>query len=113
MPYIAILHIPDHTAGPAVIAAEIEVNAGARVVGIFEYPERKQLKCSGSCTRKGTSDWRRHPKGFIYCAICGSRNKRVRQWLTAHLFDLLGTNLYPEAPAVFRTPEGYGIIREQ
>ena len=108
MALIFILHLPVHTADAGAIAAEIEVNAGARVVGIFDYPNRKDLTCSGTCTRKGMSSWGRDRRGFVKCTVCGSRNKRLRQWLIGHLFDLLGANLYPEAPAAFRTPEGYG-----
>lgn len=113
MPYIAIVHIPDHTIPPNIVAAEIEVNAGARVVGVFDFPNRSELKCSGSCVVKHTGQWVRDPRGFMKCAICGSRNRRLRKWLIGHLFDLLGANLYENAPAAFRTPEGYGPPRGQ
>lgn len=109
MPYIAIVHIPDHTADPSIIAAEIEVNAGARVVGIFDYPARNQLTCTGSCARKGMNAWGRDPLGFTKCTVCGKRNRKTRQWLINALFDFLGANLYEDAPAAFRTPEGYGL----
>lgn len=77
------------------------------MVGIFEYPTRKNIGCTG-CLRKGTEAWVRDPGGFMKCGVCGKRNKRIRQFLTNALFDFLGANLYPEAPAAFRTPEGYG-----
>lgn len=108
MPFLALIHIPDHTIPPATIAAEIEVRAGARVVGIFDYPNRSELKCSGTCTVKHTGAWVRDPRGFMKCQICGYRSKRLRRWLINALFDFLGANLYPEAPAAFRTPDGYG-----
>jgi hypothetical protein len=109
VPYIAIIHVPDHTTDPRTIAAEIEVNAGAHVVGIFDYPNRKDLTCTGNCVRKGSGAWRRDPRGFMKCSICGARNRNLRRWLINGLFDWLGSNLLgDEAPAAFRTPEGYG-----
>lgn len=108
MPYIVIVHVPDHTPD-AVIDQQhtLEQIYGSRLVGIFEYPGRSDLKCTGGCVAKHTGSWVRDPRGFIKCAICGSRNKRTRRWLIGHLFDLLGANLYRDAPAAFRTPEGY------
>lgn len=115
MPYIAIVHVPtDHTTIADIVDQKhtLEQIYGSRLVGIFEYPHyRKDLKCLGSCVRKGMSSWSRDPKGFMYCNICGSRNRRLRRWLIGHLFDLLGANLYEGAPAAFRTPEGYGSSR--
>jgi hypothetical protein len=109
MSHIAIIHIPDHTTGDIIDQAHtLEQIYGARVVGIFEFPNRSELKCTGSCTRKGSGAWSRHQKGYMKCSICGSRNRRMRHWLTGALFDWLGANLYPQAPALFRTPEGYG-----
>lgn len=107
MPYIAIIHVPDHTAASRVVERFSHGDAG-RMVGLFEFPERRELTCTGGCTVKHTGSWIRDKKGFMKCAICGSRNRRVRKWLIGHLFDLLGANLYKDAPAAFRTPEGYG-----
>lgn len=109
MPYIAIVHVPDHTADEILDQQHtLEQIYGSRLVGLFEYPNRVELKCSGGCVVKHTGSWVRDPKGFMKCAICGSRNKRMRRWLIGHLFDLLGANLYENPPAAFRTPEGYG-----
>lgn len=114
MPFIAVIHIDDHTAvgDPAVAQVAIEqanLPKGVRIVGIFEYPERKDIGCTGNCTTKGRlSSFSRDPRGFMKCNVCGKRNRKVRTWLTGALFDFLGANLYKDAPAVFRTPEGYG-----
>jgi hypothetical protein len=114
MPLIAIVHITtDHTADVIDQVHTLEQIYGSRVVGIFDYPARSELKCNGSCVRKGSGAWGRDPRGFMRCSVCGSRNRKVRQWFIRHIFDLLGANLYPEAPAAFRTPEGYGPVRGQ
>ena len=107
MPFIAIIHVPDHTADAI---RTVPLPAGHTLVGIFDYPHyRKDLKCGGTCTVKNTGAWRRDPRGFMKCSICGSRNRNLRRWLIGALFDWLGSNqLGDEAPAAFRTPEGYG-----
>jgi hypothetical protein len=112
MAYLAIVHVPDHTTDDAFdhIATDVE-QYGARLVGVFEFPNRSELKCTGGCTRKGSGAWSRHEKGFIKCSICGSRNRRMRSWFVRSLFDWFGANLYPNAPALFQTPEGYGPPR--
>jgi hypothetical protein len=111
MPFIAVIHI-DGTTPPGDILAQqhtLEQIYGSRLVGLFEYPERKDIGCTGNCSGKGRlSSFSRDPRGFMKCNICGKRNRKVRTWLTGALFDFLGANLYPKAPAVFRTPEGYG-----
>jgi hypothetical protein len=107
MALIAIVHIPDHTAGQRIIDRYSHGDAG-RIVGLYEFPNRSELECTGHCVRKGSGAWRRDKLGFMKCGICGSRNVNVRRWLVGHLFDLLGANLYPDAPKLFRTPEGYG-----
>lgn len=110
MAFIAIVHI-DATSPDAINAQAhtLEQIYGSRVVGIFDYPSRRDLTCRGTCTVKNTGAWGRDRMGFMRCSICGSRNRNVRRWLTGALFDFLGANLYPGAPAAFRTPEGYGI----
>lgn len=111
VPYIAIVHIPDHTAAEWFIA-EQQFTLNTRMVGLFEYPERKDLTCQGTCVVKHTGQWTRDRKGFMKCAICGKRNRKMRTWLINSLFDFLGANLYEKAPAVFRTPEGYGSFAD-
>jgi hypothetical protein len=108
MPFIAIVHVPDHTT-PWVINTMITptLPEGYRLVGVFDFPNRSELKCSGSCTVKHTGQWVRDRRGFMKCGICGYRNKRLRRWLIGHLFDLLGANLYEDAPAAFHTPKGF------
>jgi hypothetical protein len=115
MPFIAIVHIPDDHTAESIIgqAHTMEQIYGARVVGLFDFPNRAELKCSGNCVRKGTGAWGRNRRGFMECTICGSRNRKMRHWLMGALFDYLGANLYPNAPAAFRTPEGYGLPRGQ
>jgi hypothetical protein len=110
MAFIAVIHIDGTTPPDALMSDEIQWPDGSRLVGIFAYPGRRELGCSGTCTGKGrlSAFARDHSLGFMKCKICGMRNRKVRTWLTNALFDFLGANLYPKAPAVFRTPEGYG-----
>lgn len=110
MPYIAIVHIPDDHTADAIIAGELP--AGRRemkIVGLYDFPNRSELKCTGYCVRKGTGAWTRDRRGFMKCAICGSRNKRVRQWLARGLFDHFGANKLKREDTVglFANPEGW------
>lgn len=105
MGHIAIVHIPDHTTDSIVAQAHtLEQIYGARLVGIFNYPVRRELADHPNCK----PGWTRDRMGFMKCGACGKRNKQVRQFLINALFDFLGANLYPKAPGAFRTPEGYG-----
>lgn len=114
MPLIVIVHVPDHTTADALIESiTYHHDDHGQVVGIFDFPNRAELKCTGSCTRKGSGAWSRDPRGFMKCSICGSRPRRMRRSLLGALFDFLGVNQYPKAPAAFRTPEGYGTDRGQ
>lgn len=115
MARIALVYFGDHTPGasidPATVSEYIEQDlqqSGARLVGLFDFPNRVDLQCRGTCVVKHTGAWVRDPRGFMKCDICGSRSHRLRRWLIGHLFDLLGANLYSKAPAAFRTPDGYG-----
>jgi hypothetical protein len=106
MARIAIIHLSDHTADDI---RDANLPPGHTLVGLFDYPRRIELKCTGTCVRKGSGAWSRDPRGFIKCSVCGSRNRKMRSWLIGHLFDLLGANLINDsAPAAFKTPEGYG-----
>lgn len=113
MASIIIIHVPDHTAVVDVEGPIFSGNAhnlyGGRIVGIFVYPPhpgKRGASCLGGCV-KGRG-WGRDKGGWMKCGGCGKRNPNVRRWLIKSLFDLLGANLYPDAPAAFRTPEGYG-----
>lgn len=112
MPLIAIIHILDHTAVDDIVQSGAPINILAdhgRLVGLYDFPNRSELKCNGTCTVKNSGAWRRDPRGFIKCSICGSRNKRIRRWFVGGLFDWFGANLLgSNAPALFRTPEEYG-----
>lgn len=111
MALLAIIHLPDHTADDVPNLADITLTDGAlRIVGLYEFPShRGDIKCIGNCVRGKTGAWTRDPRGFMKCAICGSRNKRIRRWFTEALFDWFGANLLGDkAPALFRTPDGYG-----
>jgi hypothetical protein len=44
------------------------------------------------------------------CAGCRRRNPKIRQFFIRAIFDFFGANSYPNAPAAFRTPEGYGEL---
>ena len=79
-----------------------------KIVGIFNYPARRELADHPNCFLNGKQPWIRDRAGFMKCGVCGKRNKRVRRFLLEALFDFLGANLYPGAPGAFRTPEGYG-----
>ncbi len=109
MPYIAIIHIAgDHTPD-GIMSPELNWPEGAQLVAVHEYPARKELKCDGKCrSDKGPRAHSiRSPRGFMFCSACGFRHKKTRFFVARMLFDLLGANLYPGAPAAFRTPEGY------
>jgi hypothetical protein len=108
MARIAIVHLPDHTAVDAFIEKMEYTNGDERLVGIFDYPARRELTDHPNCFINGKQAWVRDRIGFMKCGVCGKRNKRVRRFLIEALFDLLGANLYEGAPAAFRTPEGYG-----
>lgn len=111
MPFLALVYMDDHTADGVRRLGQItgEMAASGRIVGLFDFPNRSKLKCNGSCVQKKLSSWSRDPRGFMKCNVCGSRPRKLRSRLIGHLFDLLGANLYEDAPGAFRTPEGYGI----
>lgn len=117
MGLLALVYMADHTLiasalDPSEVAVHLQLDlnpSGSRVVGVFNYPSKTDTACNGNCVIKKTGAWTRDPKGFMKCAVCGSRNRRVRRWLIGHLFDLLGANLMENPPAAFRTPEGYGL----
>lgn len=106
MPFIAIIIVPDHTTAMDIMSATLPPDH--RLVGVYEFPNRSELTCTGNCVRKGTGAWGRDKRGFMKCAICGSRNRNIRRWFAGGLFDWFGANLYPQAPKLFQTPEGYG-----
>jgi hypothetical protein len=116
MARIAIVYLPDHTTVADIVDTGAPLNIVAdqgRLVGLFEYPAhpgRKGTTCSGGCV-KGRG-WGRAKGGWMECGGCGRRNPNVRRWLIKALFDFLGANLYPDAPAAFRTPEGYGDVTQ-
>jgi hypothetical protein len=111
MALIAIIHIPDHTTGDDILGSAAPINVLAdqgRLVGLFNFPSRHELKCAGSCVVKGKGSWGRDPRGFMKCSVCGFRNRDLRKWFIRSMFDWFGANLIPDPPAAFRTPEGYG-----
>ena len=110
MPSIAIIHIAgDHTNADALMSEDIVWPSGARLVGIFDYPAKSELKCHGTCTVKKSGQWGRDPRGFMKCKVCGYRNRKMRGWLMNALFDYLGANISSAAPSAFKTPEGSGL----
>lgn len=115
MAHIAIVHVPDDHTADAIIAGEVNVGnwgSGVRIVGLYKFPDRAELRngCPG-CTRppRKISGWGRAKEGWMRCASCDGRNPKVRRWFVGALFDWFGANRYPKAPALFRTPEGYGF----
>lgn len=109
MPFIAIFHIPDDHTADAIVAGELPASRKEmRIVGLYEFPKRGAFTCDGCTSRKGNG-WRRNRSGYLECSTCGGRSKRVRPWFAGGLFDWFGANLLGEkAPALFRTPDGYG-----
>lgn len=112
MAFIAIVHVPDGPHPDGIVERIAELPDGYRLVGLFDFPNRAQLKCAGGCIRKNTSPATRDPMGFMKCSVCGYRNRKMRQWLLGALFDFLGANQYEGAPAAFRTPDHYGPSRD-
>ena len=114
MALIAIIHIPDHTADDVISQRHtLEQIHGSRLVALHEWPERTELRqgCYG-CAKGKLSGWVRHSKGYMVCMTCNKRNPKVRRWFLGGLFDWFGANLLGDnAPALFRTPEGYGPPR--
>lgn len=106
MARILLIHVmDDHTADDMCGSA---LPPGAQWVGNFVFPMRKDMSDHPTCLINGKAAWGRDKGGWMRCAVCGKRNKRVRRFLINALFDFLGANLYSEAPGAFRTPEGYG-----
>lgn len=108
MAFIAIIHInDDHTA--ARIAERYAHGDAGRIVGLYNFPSRAELRkgCLG-CGKGKLVGWGRHGTGYMVCATCGGRNPKVRRWFTGALFDWFGANILGnDAPALFRTPDGY------
>lgn len=111
MPFIALVYIDDDHTAEAFMEDPPFADQGLRLVGVYDFPSRAELRrgCAG-CTTGGRKiqGWTRDKRGFMVCANCGGRNPNLRRWFVGALFDWLGANLYPHAPALFRTPEGYG-----
>lgn len=109
MPFIAVLYLDGYHTADDLMSAPLP--PGVRLVAVHEFPDRAELRnhgCKG-CTPPGRKvvGWGRSKKGHIICGGCGGRNPKVRQWFAGSLFDWFGANIYPGAPALFRTPEGY------
>ena len=103
MPFIALVYVDDHTA-TAIRSGDAPWEGSARTVGLFRYPARENIGHLKDCKSKG---WTRSPEGWMRCAGCKQRNPKIRQFVINALFDFLGGNSYPKAPAAFRTVEGY------
>lgn len=107
MPFIAMVYVDDHTAD-AIRSGDAPWEGSGRSVGLFRWPTNREIGCTG-CTKNGKFMWLRDPIGFMKCGVCGKRNRRVRRFFINALFDHLGANhLGDNAPAAFRTPDGYG-----
>jgi hypothetical protein len=103
MPFIALVYVDDHTA-ESIRSGDSPWEGSARTVGLFRYPEKKDIGHAPTCKSKA---WSRDPGGWMCCAGCRKRNPKIRQFVINALFDFLGGNSYPGAPAAFRTPVGY------
>lgn len=106
MPFLAVVYVDDHTADAVRRRGEMTAGmaANGRIVGLFRYPEKKDIGHTPACK---SSSWSRHRFGWMKCAGCGQRNPKIRRFLINTLFDHLGGNTLPTAPGAFRTPEGY------
>jgi len=109
MPFLVITHVSTIEDAKTIMNATPRGVGGARVVGVYRYPDRNELVCpgiAGGC--KGTT-WRRAmPEGHMV-HTCGRRRPGVRGRIKGALMDLLGINLMPRdrTPAAFRNPEGW------
>jgi hypothetical protein len=111
MALIAVIHIADGPHPDGVADRISDLPEGYRLVGIYDFPDRMELRrgCTGCTTgKRKIQGWTRHKNGYMMCASCEGRNPNLRRWFTGGLFDWFGANLYRHAPALFRTPEGYG-----
>lgn len=106
MPFLALIYIDDHTADGVRRSGQMtgEMAASGKIVGLFRYPERKDIGHAPGCKSHA---WSRDPGGWMCCSECRRRNGKIRQFLRNALFDFLGGNTLPDAPPAFRTPEGY------
>lgn len=104
MPFLAVVYVDDHTAD-AIRDGDAPWEGSARTVGLFRWPERKDIGHAANCK---SSSWSRDPAGWMCCSGCRRRNKKVRHFFIRAVFDFFGANSFPNAPAAFRTPEGYG-----
>lgn len=111
MGFLLIVHVKDSDAIHDVTQAVENDVEGARVVGLFRFPERNEPVCRGTsgCKQEGwTRAW---PDGHMVHA-CGYRNRSFRQQLAGHaggFLDTYGLNLLPrdDTPTVFRNPESH------
>lgn len=109
MGFVVMVYAADRDAMLSVTEIVEEHMDDARPVAVFRYPTRRELTCRGFCMDGKLSPWTRDRLGFMKCAVCGSRHRKTRSRLIGALFDYLGANLINHnAPAAFRTPEGYG-----
>lgn len=106
MPLVAIIHIADGSDD----IRESALPPGHTLVALHEFPSRLELSqgCLG-CGKGKVVGWGRSKLGYVCCGTCGRRNPSVRKWFRGALFDWFGANLLGNsAPALFRTPDGYG-----
>jgi hypothetical protein len=112
MPFLTIVWCRDPDAVRKVYAANHpEDETGHRIVGVFSFPRKEELTCTGFCTARGwkVGGWTRHIRGWMICGVCGQRHRDTFKRLRGSLFDYLGANLMGDkAPALFRTTPGYG-----
>ena len=109
MPYLAIVYVADaHTANR--IVERYSPGDAGRLVGLYAYPKNVALQCRGFCANKNAaSPWRRSPRGFMVCGVCGGRHIHTRRRLIGALFDYLGVNRLPrvKTPGAFQNPKGW------
>lgn len=114
MPFLMVLYVnnADDVRGMVGAINESDLTPdNLRIAGVYRWPTRDQLSCTGFCTnRNRMSPWKRNIRGYTECGTCGGRHVHTRRWFIGALLDYLGINLMPRSktPKVFQNPQGWG-----
>jgi hypothetical protein len=105
MGYLVIIHVTDIDQARMVRSGVETAVDGAKVAGVYRYPDRSEEACPGFLGGCKEQSWTRHPRGYMVHA-CGRRRKGIRATVRGALFDHLGFNLLPKdhTPAAFANP---------
>lgn len=105
MPFVAVFHVPDDHTADALLSGELGTkNMGMHFVGLFNYPDKADLTCPGTCMGRGARAHSvRDEDGAMICSNCGGQSPIIRELLMRAFRDYLGRNLFRKAPKAFRT----------